>query len=369
MGQLILITGTDDFAIKNQAKKTIVEICGESPEDNSALEIIKGDSDELKPQEIINSVIASIKTPPFFDPTKIIWLKHFGDFEKSLAGTVKDRKGKPIEELTDMIKEGLPDDVTLIVDGLGAKKSTSFFKAFDKMGKTFSFEKVELSDKNYKQNQRIKIQQICDQSKKRIVPAAIDYLIETAGSDTGRLQNELDKVFCYIGLNDTITLDDCKAICSHTPEALSWAFADALIDRNTTRALETINILMEQMRAEKGSGNQELRLLNNAVGRFQQMISAKSTVAQFDIPQTTQYNTFSGVLDRIPQDIKDQNKGNILLSGHPYRAFMLYSSAIKISDGRLADAIKYLLAANKALVSGGGNSRIVLEQLAIKLTA
>ena len=368
MGQLILITGTDDFAIKNQAKKSIISICGESPEENSALEIIKGDSDELKPAEIINLVIASIKTPPFFDPTKVIWLKHFGDFEKSLAGTAKDRKGQPIEELTEMIKDGLPEDVTFIVDGIAAKKSTSFYKAFDKLGKTLLFDKIELTDKNYSQSQRLKVQQICEQSSKRIMPAAIDYLIETAGSDTGRLQNELEKVFCYIGNNESITLDDCKAICSHTPEALSWAFADALIDRNTTRALETINVLMEQMRAEKGSGNLELRLLNNAVGRFQQMISVKSTVAVFDIPQTNQYNTFKGVLDKIPQSVKDQNKGNVLLTGHPYRAFMLFSSAIKISDGRLADAIKFLLKANKALVSGGGDSRIVLEQLAIKLT-
>lgn len=369
MGQLILISGTDDFAIKDKAKKCIIELCGEPPEDNSALEIIKGDNDELKPDEILSSVIASIQTPPFFDPTKIIWLRHFNDFEKTLSGTAKSRQGKPIEQLTELIKDGLPDEVSFIIDGAGVKKSTALYKAIDKAGTTFLFEKAELTDKNYTQNQRIKIQEMCAQAGKQIIPAAIDYIIETAGSDSGRIQNELNKVVCYIGTNERITLDDCKTICSHTPEALSWAFADALIDNDTQRALETINILMEQMRAEKGSGNMELRLLNNAVGRFQQMITVKSTVTELDIPNTTQYNTFKNVLEGIPQSVKDNYKGNILLTGHPYRAFMLFSSAMKLSDGKLANAISLLLKANKALVSGGGNSRIVLEQLAINLTA
>ncbi len=369
MGQLILISGTDDFAIKNQAKKSIIELCGENPEDNSALEIIKGDSDEMKPDEILYSVIASIQTPPFFDPTKVIWLKHFNNFEKTLSGTAKDRKGKPIEQITNYIKDGLPDDVSLIIDGSGIKKSTALFKAVQKLGQTFIFDKIELTDKNYSQNLRLKIQQICNQANIQIVPSAIDYLIETAGSDTGRLQNELNKVFSYIGSNDKITLNDCKTICSHTPEALSWAFADSLIDSDTTKALQTINILMEQMRAEKGSGNLELRLLNNAVGRYQQMLSVKTTAARLNFPNTTNYNSFKSFLDRIPENVKEAEKDNLLLTGHPYRAFMLFGSAMKISDRKLANAITLLLAANKALVSGGGTPRIVLEQLAIKLTS
>lgn len=369
MGQLILVTGTDNFSIKDRARKIIVELCGENPEENPVLEIVKGDSDELKPEEIIRATIASIMTPPFFDPIKVIWLKHFGSFEKVLAGKAKDRKGQPIEELTEIIKVGLPEDVSLIVDGSDVKKSSAFFKAFDKSGKTIVINKIELSDKNYTQSQRSKIQDICRTSNIKIDQNAIDFLIETSGSDTGRLQNELDKVFCYIGQKKLINLDDCKAICSHTPEALSWAFADALIERDTKRALETINVLMEQMRAEKNTGNLELKLLNNAISRFQQMIEAKSTISILDIPQTTQYNTFKGVLDKIPQNIKEQYKGNILLTGHPYRAFMLFSSAIKVSDGRLAEAIKHLIKANKDLVSSGGNSRIILEQLTIKLTS
>ena len=39
MGKLFLISGNEDFTVKERASQLVVSLCGENPEDNTALEI------------------------------------------------------------------------------------------------------------------------------------------------------------------------------------------------------------------------------------------------------------------------------------------------------------------------------------------
>ena len=66
MTKLYLISGDDDFAIKLRSREIITSLCGEDADNNPDLEIIKGDSDELKAEDILTSLLASLHTPPFF---------------------------------------------------------------------------------------------------------------------------------------------------------------------------------------------------------------------------------------------------------------------------------------------------------------
>ena len=65
---LHIFSGNDDFSIKQQVAKRIRERCGESPEDNPALEIIRGDSDTEKYDELLDQFINALTTPPFLTP-------------------------------------------------------------------------------------------------------------------------------------------------------------------------------------------------------------------------------------------------------------------------------------------------------------
>jgi DNA polymerase III delta subunit len=365
MKKLYLISGDDDFAIKLRSREIITSLCGEDADNNPDLEIIKGDSDELKPEDILTSMLASLHTPPFLSPDKKIWLRHFMHFEKSLAVNAKDVVKKRINELVDFIKAGIPDDIILIIDGPGIDQRKAFFKSCKAApdSEVQIFKKTSFGDRNFAENQRRLINDICSKAGKQIDQAAVYYLTETISGDSGRMQSELEKVFCYIGDSNRVSLEDCKAICSSTPEAMSWDFANALVDRNMTAALKLVSTLVKQLTAERG-GNLELSILSQATRSFQEMIKTKNAMAELNAPARIGKSYFSA----IPQSIKEKYPDNMLLKIHPFRAYKICESAEKFSDKQLAQALRDILDANRKLVSGGGQPRIVLEQLITNIT-
>ena len=364
MGKLFLITGTDDFAVKNQAREIAASLCGDPPEENPELEIVRGDSDELKPEGILDALYQAIQTPPFLCAEKKIWLKHFQHFEKVLDSAKKDGDaGGRIDDITALIKAGLPADVTLIIDGPGIDKRKAFFKACKEQGEIFSYDKADLSSKDFARSQFARIQEQGAKAGVNISPDAVSFLAETVGSDSGRLANELEKLCCYVQPRREITLEDCKNVCSRTPEAVSWDFANALTARDIPRALEIIDTLIQQLRNEKSSGNHELSLLRQAVNTFQEMIQTRCAAAELGAPPRPGKNWFYS----LAQEIKDRFPANFLIRLHPFRAYMLCESANSFSDRELVEALNALLETNRHLVSGGADSRLALEQLVLRV--
>lgn len=363
MGVLHLITGNEEYAIKNKVREVTTKICGDPPDENPDLEIIQGDSDTMKPEEIINALMVTLQTPPFLSTQRIVWLRHFAWFELAKS-SAKGKKGKTeFDQLTDFIKAGIPEDVILIIDGPELDRRCAFYKACGAAGEIDFFEKPNPTSKDYAQMQGLKIREICAQAGKHLSPDAEGFLMETLGGDLGRMQNELEKLFCHAGESDTITIEDCQAVSCKTPEVLSWAFSDALCDRNLKKAIETVNILVEQMRAERGSSGLELGLLHSAIGRFQQLVELKAVAEELRISPRAGYQQFKAAFDGAPDDMRESRGRNSVLAFHPYRAFILFTSASKFSDRQLTAAISSLLETNRALVSGGGNPRIALEAL------
>ena len=356
-----LISGDDEFAIKSKAREIARLFCGENVEDNSALEIISGTGENRKsvPDDILKDFYASLKTPPFLSPEKIIWLKSFQFFDKVQLSTTKKDAGI-FDLIMDFIKAGLPPDIKLIIDGPGIDRRKSYYKELSKSAEVHFFEKLKLDDRDFLKNQHQKIKTICEEEGRDIDDVAVEYLAETVGSDTGRLKNELEKVFAYAGEKKNITYDDCKDVCSRTPEALGWAFSQALTEKDRKKALETINVLIEQSRSEKGSSSRpEISILFSAIRAFQDIIKVKSAALELGISGNVGKNYFYS----INPALKEKFKGNFLLSAHPFRAYKLCENALNFTDPEIKSSLNSILEANKQLVSGALNPRMALEQL------
>ncbi len=363
MGKLYLITGDDDFAIKTKAKDVVEKICGTPLDNNQELEIIKGDSDERTPNEILVSLVGTLKTPPFLNPQKIVWLRHFIYFDKVLTGTATSRKGKPIEGLTEFIKDGIPDDVTLIIDGVKIKKNTALYKACDKLGTVYLFEEIKLGDKAYAQKLSTFLKELIAKNNKTIDYQAITYLVNALPSDRGRLVCEMEKLFCFLGNENSITINNCKEIISITPEALGYSFQEALLEQNTQKSLNIINTLMEQKRNEKGASTaSELSLIASAINKFQGLIDTKMEMNEFDIPSNIGSNYFQN------KELKLRFPKCSLFSKHPFAAYMQVQNAKKFTASKLSRILTEILKMNQLIVSGQINSRIGLEQMVIKIT-
>lgn len=361
--KLYLVSGNDEFAIKSRSREIIRILCGDFPENNSALEIINGSEESGKADAILGSFISSIQTPAFLSPEKVVWLKNFAYFDEALS----EKKYAPlIENILDFIKAGIAGDLTILIDGPGIDRRKSFYKEVTKHGEVHFMEKTDMSDREFLKKQSQKIRVMSDEEGKKIDEAAVNYLAEVLGSDTGRIKNELEKIFSYVGNEKYITLEDCRAICSKTPEALFWSFSEALTSKNIIVAFEQLHTFIEQSIREKGSENSAgtaISLLKFAAKSFNEMIKVKAAAAELNLSRNVNKNYFYSVSPETKEKFKD----NFLLGLNPFRAFKLYEGSMNFSEAELVKALQEILNSNKQLVSGAQNPQMVLEQLTLNI--
>jgi DNA polymerase III delta subunit len=375
-GKLIIVSGNDEFLVKERAGEIVRKLCGDPPESNESLEIIDGGVDPDKNEEVLSvfeRLAGTMLTPPFLTPEKFVWLKHFSAFSNCQADTERHKRKKAaLERLAESIKSGLPDYLTLLIDGIGIDRRKAFFKICDKAAKSSGeLHWIDVADptrdrKGFAANLGRRIRELVDNNGMRMDPDAMAYIADTVGgSDGGRLKSEIDKVCCYAMGRPAVTLRDCVEICSRTPEAVSWEFTGALIERDAAKAISIIPALVESISAEGGSSSRpEILIVSTAAAEFKRLAAIKCEGARFGVPRHASPDYFSNLI----ASNKAEHPGNPLLSMHPFRAFKLWSGALKFSDAELADALDAIFSANKAIVTGGDPRRI-LEDMALRIAA
>jgi len=368
MGAFYLISGNEDFSIKERANAFIRSLCGDDPESNSALEIIRGDTEGEKAGAVLEKVLDSIETPSFLSPEKIVWLKHFNKFDEASAEASTKKKLSKLDQLSEVLKAGIPSDVTLILDGPMDRRK-AFFKLCDKVcassgGKLEWFEKTDTKSKGYLPGLIMKIKELAlENGEKRMNDDAANFLAETIGGDAPRLKNEVDKLISYVGDARVITLEDCFQICSKGSETLAWAFSSALAERNPRKALDLIPGIIETMGQERGgSAKPEIAIIAAVHSEFQRLLAIKCEGKKFNIPDSAGSNFFYS----LAENEKEKHPESPLLAMHPFRAFKTWENAARFSDMDFARAFEAILKASKGMVTGS-DARRELETLVLHI--
>ena len=357
MGNFYVISGDDDFARKQRARETAAMLCNcDEPENSEEIEIIHGDQTDLKADDIAGKFLEALRTPPFLCDRKIVWMRHHPDLEY-FSG---EKLSATAEALVTFLSEKLPEDVAVIIDGPGLDKRKTVFKNWKNNGAELeSFNVAKASDRNFAENRKNVLFDFARSSGKKIRPDAMQYLTDVIGGDSGTLANELEKLACYTGANSEITLDDCRAIVSRTPEAVIWEYTEAIQNRSVKNAL----LCLELLSAQNESGL-ELKLLALLSNTYQKMLGIRQAMSELQITRVS-----PATFEMIPEEIKKQFPQNQLLKLHPYRAFKMCQSACSTDGKSLADKLTLIRNSYRSIVSGAGEPRMILEQLTIKLAS
>lgn len=370
-GKVHIILGSDDVAIKDAANAKILDLCGPAPEENESLEIIRGDSDTENAVEILDSLINSMTTPPFLTPEKIIWLKHFNKFEDAFSesvGTGKKKKKSRLEIVADLWSEGIPDGITVIFDGTGLDRKRSFYKVAAAIGKTepntFTwFDKIDPKAKNFEAEIGLRAGEFAEAEGIQITRDATSFLARSTGGDLLLLKNEIKKLASYIGGSGKISLDDCHAVCTATKESLVWEFSSALAERDIQRAMTLIPGILLSLEQGSSSGNAELAVLSSTANEFKRLMDLKCAGAKYGFPQKASPSFFYAAVE----DQKAKGNNDPLFSMNPYRLFKMWENVSRFDDAEFADIFDALFTANRAMVTGGGDPRLVLENLVMTI--
>src|SRR2546422_11178351 len=109
------------------------------------LEVIDGAVDNADQAAArIRSTIEALQTLPFFGSTKVVWLKSanfLGDTQLSCATSVQFA----LEELLDLIENGLGSDVTFLISATEVDKRRSFYRLLVKRAELQIFDRLDSS--------------------------------------------------------------------------------------------------------------------------------------------------------------------------------------------------------------------------------
>ena len=351
MGALYVICGDDDFARKERARRCVEALLDGDIDGNPALEAVSGDGD-ANWEAAAGEFLSILRTPPFLEPHRVVWLRHYDELDR--LGDAK--KGSVFAEVAEfLLAPERPDDTDIVIDGRSLDLRKGFAKKLKAAGAVIeNFNSGRPGDRNQTASRRQTIEEFFGAGQKRIAPDACQYLLDTIGGDSGNLRMELEKLFAYAGDAATITLDDCRAVTSRTPEALGWEFTSAIGEGRLAQSLELLGQLLD-------SGVAEFQIIGMIASDHQKMVQTKLAMSELGLKRVGP-RTF----DMLPEEVRERAAGNPLLKMHPYRAFKVCEGASRMSEAELARRLRCIRDAWRELVSGG-DRLLVLEKLVRQL--
>jgi DNA polymerase-3 subunit delta len=167
---------------------------------------------------------------------------------------------------------------------------------------------------------------------------AAQYVWQTLGNDLLAIRNELQKAVIYIKERKTIGLEDVRAVVGDFREYSSFDLADALGRKDRERALLVLNRLVQE-------GEQPVGLLASIAWNFRRLLRAKSMEAG-----GASY---------------DEIKRKLHIIFHQSAAFQEQMRQYTLEE--LEQAFAVMTRTDRALKSGGLNSRLVLDRMVLQL--
>jgi DNA polymerase-3 subunit delta len=165
----------------------------------------------------------------------------------------------------------------------------------------------------------------------RIDPAAINVLAVYVGNDLRLLDHEISKLLTYMGEERPITKEDAELLVSYVQEANIFNMVDALGTRDTRRAMELVEQLLDDGRAP-------LYLLRMMTRQFRILLQVKELLAK----------------GTAAEDMRS------LLGLHPYVVKKATGQARNFSNAQLESIYHQLLELDVAVKSGAMEERLAL---------
>ncbi|NOY79373.1 MAG: hypothetical protein GXP31_00055 [Kiritimatiellaeota bacterium] len=360
---VFLITGNDGPTIEAAARKLVREVAGDEP-DAFALEIIR-ERDGATVADIVHEVVRALRSPPFLGGHKTVWLQNFHGF--SSEGSRKDSspEATAFRELAGIITEGIGEDMVLIMNGPGADQRKALCRACKEKGVLRVAGKPDIRDRrNWEADMRRLVRQAADRKGVDLPQPVLDYLVAALGTDTVRIETELEKLICYCGGPDSpITIEAAREICLSEGETISWALQDAVGDRNVAAALQQIDTLLQREKDPEGA---VMGLLVQMGNYLRHLLEVKLFMHRQRLrnPQ----NVMRAVENLSPEARAAYEKQGMDVVGfNTYRVRLLAQRALHFQGGELVRGLVGVRDAYRKCVSSTASNRIALEKLIIDI--
>lgn len=359
MGKVYLFTGDDESTISREARKTVEKLVGKDPDD-FALEVLR-ETDDRDAAATMGEAINSILTPSFLGGEKTIWLQNFSAFGEEAAASEKKPSAvaKAISRLSELIKDGLPEDVHLVLSGTDVHGSKSLARACKAQGEVNSYAVPELNRRGWERQVETLINREADERGMKLTPSMVQYLVEAIGVATGRLANEIEKLYCFAGSEPT--MEQVREICVGTREAGPFALSNAFGSRDLNAVFTAISQSLDNA---KNVDSACIALTRNMGTSFRRMLHMKILMSYENLRNP---NDVHPHVERMSNEEKARYPGNMVFSMSSGQKWAVAKDAVNYSGPELLEILGWLATFDKLNVSSSLPRRLALETLALRI--
>ena len=354
-----LVFGEEEYLVSTSAKDLVHKLCPPA-EQAFGLEIIEARVDNsAEAVSVIQRAVEALQTIGFMGGRKVVWLKDANFLGGSPTSETVDVKTR-LEDLTAMIKKGLPPGQILVISALKVDGRSAFFKACQAGGAVTKFE-VPAKSYQVEQQARDRAMQAMREHGLAVREGVLEELLGRTGTDTRQIVQEIEKLAVYMGKRREVTVDDIREIISHAREALAWDLADAVGNRDLPAALKVLRQLMFQ-------GENVVAVIAGLEHRIKDLMLYRECMDRRWLNlegsppwQKAAWRSGADVDAALGGLAKDPRQAN------PYRAGILGAQARKFTREQLSAAQKLVLDTHEQLFVSAVPKELMLELLVLKL--
>ncbi len=361
--RLYLITGDDEYLVSEKVASILKQIAPAGGDAAAQLERIDGAVDKVEPAvNVIRRCLSAINSLGLFSEQKTIWLENatiLGDNRASQSQTVQDE----LARLTDKIKAGLPEDVTLIITAPAVDKRRSFYKTCKAVGELHEFMVPDDRNKGDQMAVAERLERLAEDKGLQLTPAAKLAFQQKVGLDTRVILNELEKLATALGDRKKVEAEDIANFVSASREAAFWDLADAFADRDLAKSLRILRQLVFQRQNLMG-------LIINLEKRVRDLMIYREAIDRQWMVKKTVYGKESYAWGTLPPEIEQvftQEMENDPRAMHPFRASILARQAAGFTRKRLDYCQKQVILAHESMVSSRVPPELVMEILLVRM--
>ncbi len=172
-----------------------------------------------------------VETLPFFDERKLLSIHGIDQLYSDDFKVIQPYVEKP------------NSCVSLFLTASSLSLQSRFVKLIEKKGVLFH----SSNEKPWELEKRLADWLVSEalEAGVRLAQSTAAVLVKT-GSNRASLKNELDKLICYVGKRQEITLNDVQKVITQIPQETLWQLGDAIFWCKKTHALKIGRMLVEE---------------------------------------------------------------------------------------------------------------------------
>ncbi|MBV8102801.1 MAG: DNA polymerase III subunit delta [Verrucomicrobia bacterium] len=366
------VVGSDEGAVKKRAHELAAELAPKDAGD-FGVDLLDG-AVENTDQAVtrIHETVQAIQTLPFFGSEKLVWLKDVNFLGDSAVGRSAQVQ-TALEQLKEILSDGLPSDVTVLLSATEVDKRRSFYKAISKLGRFEQFDRIDTSKSGWEEAVEGMAQHMAGQRALRFQPDALEAFARLAGADSRQVENEIEKIDLFLSSDVAessqlqqsreISLEVVRRLVAKTATGVIWELGNAIARRNLSEALDLLQQLLFQGETAMGI------LFAAIIPTMRNLLAAKELCDSNGLRPPQAPFQFGTMINRLPESsvsfLPRKKDGSI----NTYALGLAACEIHRFSIEELRQGLKDCLAANIRLVTTQLEPKLILSDLLVKLLA